>query len=169
MVAQDGILEGVLKRTITAAQFCVCPNKTNRANIIESYTFHFHYQDTAGPSDFPLTDLASSRAGHSSVAIADAWDSVQELMNIIVPYTKQMPDLPGKSSIPAIIHTAGLTASFADTRFLTCHLFHLPDFSCDFHPFGFETSIDDTMSIPHTNDWRPKSVGINFLNFGCYR
>ncbi|KAL8650458.1 MAG: hypothetical protein Q9226_005136 [Calogaya cf. arnoldii] len=40
---RNGILQGVLKQTTTAAQFCICADPTNRSNIIESYTFRFHY------------------------------------------------------------------------------------------------------------------------------
>lgn len=94
---QEGILEGVLQRTITAAQFCVCPDQTNRANVIESYTFRFHYREGDDQSGRELAGLALTGTGPSSIPITNARDGLNELIRLIVSYTKKMPDLPGTS------------------------------------------------------------------------
>ncbi|KAL9005371.1 MAG: hypothetical protein Q9188_001856 [Gyalolechia gomerana] len=95
-VIQDGILEGVLKSTITAAQFCVCPDQTDRTNVIESYTFRFYYRDSNSQSGRELASLAVTGTGPSSISIKNAREGLRELIGLIVSHTSKMPDLPGK-------------------------------------------------------------------------
>ncbi|KAL8942262.1 MAG: hypothetical protein Q9211_001464 [Gyalolechia sp. 1 TL-2023] len=150
LIIQDGILEGVLKSTITAAQFCVCPDQTDRTNVIESYTFRFYYRVSNNQSGRELASLALTGTTPSSISVTNAREGLRELIRLIVSHTSKMPDLP-------------------DTRFLTCHLFHLPDPSFDFKPYGFGPSVDRAMSMPCNRDWRPKTIEAGAVDSGHHR
>ncbi|KAI4131269.1 MAG: hypothetical protein LQ338_001294 [Usnochroma carphineum] len=145
-----GILEGVRKRTITAAQVCICPDPTDRAKVIESYLFRFHYSNSNDPPGRQLTSLAVSGGFQHSVPVTNVRQALVELVGLISSCTKKMPDLP-------------------ETRFLTCHLFHLPDLSCDLRPYGFEASSDKVMAVESSSDWRPKTIEAGSVDSGHHR
>ncbi|KAL9030720.1 MAG: hypothetical protein Q9196_001192 [Gyalolechia fulgens] len=94
LIIQDGILEGVLKSTITAAQFCVCPDQTDRTNVIESYTFRFYYRVSNNQSGRELASLALTGTTPSSISVTNAREGLRELIRLIVSHTSKMPDLP---------------------------------------------------------------------------
>ncbi|KAI4269203.1 MAG: hypothetical protein LQ337_007425 [Flavoplaca oasis] len=100
----NGILQGVFKRTATAAQFCICGDPTNRSNVLESYTFRFHY----GGSQ-PLADLAVSGSSSSLTIISSAKFGLEKLFEGISSSIEQMPDLPGKPAMFSI-------AQYFDTK-----------------------------------------------------
>ncbi|KAL8695144.1 MAG: hypothetical protein Q9218_000312 [Villophora microphyllina] len=91
----DGILEGVRKRNITAAQFSICPDQANRAKVIESYTFRFHYDDRKDQSDQAVATVTVSGLASVPISIRDVRNSLMDLMKLIANYTEKMPDLPG--------------------------------------------------------------------------
>ncbi|KAL8841644.1 MAG: hypothetical protein Q9170_000858 [Blastenia crenularia] len=90
----DGILEGILKCNITAAQFSVCPDQTDRANVIESYIFRFYYCDTNGHNGRRLRGLALAGTRFNSILIKNATEGLYDLIGLIIDHTKKMPDLP---------------------------------------------------------------------------
>ncbi|KAL9632105.1 MAG: hypothetical protein Q9204_003933, partial [Flavoplaca sp. TL-2023a] len=55
------------------------------------------------------------------------------------------------------------------TRYLTCHLFHLPDPCCDFQLYGFVVSSEKCMSVPDDNDWRPRIIEAGSMDSGHHR
>ncbi|KAL8855116.1 MAG: hypothetical protein Q9221_000022 [Calogaya cf. arnoldii] len=91
---RNGILQGVLKQTTTAAQFCICADPTNRSNIIESYTFRFHYHGGRH-----LADLAVSGSSVSPTSIRSARSGLDELFRGISSSIEKMPDLPSESAV----------------------------------------------------------------------
>ncbi|KAI4196004.1 MAG: hypothetical protein LQ350_006836 [Teloschistes chrysophthalmus] len=146
----DGILEGVSKGNITAAQFSICPDPTDRAKVIESYTFRFHYGERKNQSDQAVAAVSVSGIARVATSINGVRASLMDLMKLIATYTDCMPDLP-------------------ETRFLTCHIFHLPDSTSDLQPFGFEIADDKAMTLPFNADWRPKTVEAGSVNAGHHR
>ncbi|KAL8820198.1 MAG: hypothetical protein Q9223_001525 [Gallowayella weberi] len=98
----DGILEGILEQTVTAAQFGICLDPTNAANVIESYTFRFHYQENEDRGCNQFTKLAVSGSFTGTISMVDAPQGLNELINRIASYAKKMPDLPG---LPMILGT----------------------------------------------------------------
>ncbi|KAL8907424.1 MAG: hypothetical protein Q9171_005866 [Xanthocarpia ochracea] len=141
----NGVLEGILKQTITAAQFCICLDPTDRSNVIESYTFRFHYHEGRH-----LGDLAVSGSSASPTSIISARKGLEDLLKGISSSIEKMPDLP-------------------ETRFLTCHLFHLPDPRCDFRLYGFVASAERVMSVPDNSDWRSKTIEGGAMDSGYHR
>ncbi|KAL8863269.1 MAG: hypothetical protein Q9178_000644 [Gyalolechia marmorata] len=85
----NGVLEGILKQTITAAQFCICLDPTDRSNVIESYTFRFHYHEGRH-----LGDLAVSGSSASPTSIISARKGLEDLLTGISSSIEKMPDLP---------------------------------------------------------------------------
>ena len=94
MVTKNGILQGVFKRTATAAQFCICGDPTNRSNVLESYTFRFHYDESQ-----LLADLAVSGSSSSLTITSSAKFGLEKLFEGISSSIEQMPDLPGKPAM----------------------------------------------------------------------
>ncbi|KAI4105795.1 MAG: hypothetical protein L6R37_002542 [Teloschistes peruensis] len=148
--SSDGILEGVSKGNINAAQFSICPDPADRAKVIESYTFRFHYGEKDNQSDQAVAAITVSGIARVATSICGVRASLMDLMKLIATYTDCMPDLP-------------------ETRFLTCHIFHLPDSTFDLQPFGFEIAHDKAMTLPFNADWRPKSVEAGSVNAGRHR
>ncbi|KAL8807618.1 MAG: hypothetical protein Q9182_000602 [Xanthomendoza sp. 2 TL-2023] len=95
----DGILEGILEQTVTAAHFGICLDPTNAANVIESYTFRFHYQEKEDRGGNQITKLAVSGSFTSAISMIDARQGLNGLINRIASYAKKMPDLPGAPMI----------------------------------------------------------------------
>ncbi|KAL8737449.1 MAG: hypothetical protein Q9181_001665 [Wetmoreana brouardii] len=95
----DGILHGVLKGTITAAQFCICPDQKDRAKVIESYTFRFHYGASYDGGGRRVTGIAVSGLARNPKSIKGVRDGLHQLMKLIASYTEKMPDLPGMSML----------------------------------------------------------------------
>ncbi|CAL8580240.1 hypothetical protein XPA_005970 [Xanthoria parietina] len=141
----NGILQGILKQTTTAAQFCICADPTNRSNILESYTFRFHYHQGRH-----LADLAVSGSSTSPTSITSARSGLDELFKGISSSIEKMPDLP-------------------NTRFLTCHLFHLPEPCCDFQLYGFVLSSERRLTVPDDSDWRPNFIKAGSMDSGHHQ
>ncbi|KAL8928930.1 MAG: hypothetical protein Q9172_000682 [Xanthocarpia lactea] len=88
----NGVLEGILKQTITAAQFCICLDPTDRSNVIESYTFRFHYHEGRH-----LGDLAVCGSSASPTSIISARKGLEDLLKGISSSIEKMPDLPASA------------------------------------------------------------------------
>ncbi|KAL9589206.1 MAG: hypothetical protein Q9203_001989 [Teloschistes exilis] len=90
----DGILEGVSKGNINAAQFSICPDPADRAKVIESYTFRFHYGEKDNQSDQAVAAITVSGIARVATSICGVKASLMDLMKLIATYTDCMPDLP---------------------------------------------------------------------------
>ncbi|KAI4252537.1 MAG: hypothetical protein L6R42_007918 [Xanthoria sp. 1 TBL-2021] len=56
-----------------------------------------------------------------------------------------------------------------NTRFLTCHLFHLPEPCCDFQLYGFVVSAERRMTVPDNSDWRPNMIKAGSMDSSHHR
>ncbi|KAL8667084.1 MAG: hypothetical protein Q9202_001006 [Teloschistes flavicans] len=169
---EDGILEGVSKGKVTAAQFSICPDPADRAKVIESYTFRFHYGEKKNQSDQGVAAVTVSGIARVATSIGDVRASLMDLIKLIAAYTECMPDLPGMFEASRIFERLVSKIPIClrlETRFLTCHIFHLPDSTCDLQPFGFKISDDKAMTMPSNSDWRPKTVATGSVNAGHHR
>ena len=107
---KDAIFDRLRQKYLDSVQLRVLPNKNNRQNVIETYTFQIDYIEGNRPAERAFNGLTVSSQEGKTVTIQDARNGLDHIIRNLVVLTEALPFLPRLLEKPATA-CRGLTCS----------------------------------------------------------
>lgn len=95
MKHQNEILEGLLRKNLSAVQFSIITGSKDPSNILESYTFNFQYIDNDSNTDRRLIGLTLLDPHGEPVTIISARYGLLQIVHHLIKLNVNLPALPG--------------------------------------------------------------------------
>ena len=97
MKYQNEILEGLLRKNLSAVQFSIIAGSKEPSNTLESYTFNFQYVDDDIDTDPRLVGLTLVDPHGEPVTILSARYGLLQIVHHLIKLNVNLPALPGMS------------------------------------------------------------------------
>ena len=97
MENQNGILEGLLRKNLSAVQFNIVTGSKDPSNILESYTFSFQYSENENKTDLQLVGLTLLDPHGEPINRASAKHELFQIVSHLIKLNVYFPALPGSS------------------------------------------------------------------------
>lgn len=88
------MFEGLLNHSLDSVRFSIYADKDNTSNVLELYTFCFHYSDGVNLEDRHLAAVAIPGQGRERTAMANALTELKKIISHLCEYNQLLPDLP---------------------------------------------------------------------------
>ncbi|PLB50160.1 hypothetical protein P170DRAFT_404963 [Aspergillus steynii IBT 23096] len=150
-VLETGVFDALSMNVLEALQLTIFADQESPDNVLETYTFSFHY--TGGPGDMNrrLESLSIDNVG----CVADmkyaqtARIGLETIIRRLITLSTFLPTLPNK-------------------RNLGVHLFYTENCPPEYEPPGFTTARNETINYPRDNNWKKETQSCGVMDGGWH-
>ncbi|KAF2178333.1 hypothetical protein K469DRAFT_335916 [Zopfia rhizophila CBS 207.26] len=144
---EKGAFDALRRNVLRALQLNIFEDPDKPSNVIELYTFTFHYTDSPKePRELTGIEMAGPRG--YEVTIKNAKYAMQMFIRRLIALCGTLPDLPQR-------------------RYLKMHLFYTDDCHKEYHPPGFDASVGNSIFFPNT-DCKKMTSSCGEMNAGFH-
>lgn len=142
---EDGVFDALRLQYLRSMQLHITHNRDSPTNVLEAYTFNFHYATENGYS--ALTGFELEGCEGAMVTVRNAQHALAMLIRRVIVLVNTLPILP-------------------DQRSYRIHLVYTEDCPDTYEPPGFEPSDARTIMYPASDEWAFKTSACRPINAG---
>ncbi|KAF2089473.1 DNA-binding protein [Saccharata proteae CBS 121410] len=130
---EKGAFEALKLNILRAIQLNVLEDAMEPSKVVETYTFTFNYLRSPQTGVQTLTGLQVQCPRGKAVTVKNAKYALQAFIRRLMSFCATLPNLP-------------------ERRFISMHLFYMPECDQSYQPFGFHDNFSDFLTYPNSSD-----------------
>ena len=139
-------------------------DRSNPSNILESYTFSFHYAESGSRE---LSGMAGPGPDGAPITIGVAASGLRKITKHLIDFNILLPELP-RMYVAKKGHAVTCSSDVSDKRYLMCHLFFPNGNIPREQPPGFHACTDNTIFVPANSEWILDKQNVGSMNAGSF-